>query len=106
MNQVYMKIYWPSSHSVFIDKKFLSYRIRIRGILESLKEWILTSFILVFLAAYFIPFNHLRVQDALLEAFHLLQEYAREHVLFCLIPAFFIAGAITVFISHASIIKY
>ena len=36
----------------------------------------------------------------------MLQEYAREHVLLCLIPAFFIAGAIAVFISQASVIKY
>ncbi|MEE4363292.1 MAG: permease [Desulfotignum sp.] len=33
-------------------------------------------------------------------------EYAREHVLTCLIPAFFIAGAIAVFVSQASILKY
>jgi len=36
----------------------------------------------------------------------LLQEFAREHVLLCLIPAFFIAGAISVFVSKASVIKY
>jgi hypothetical protein len=42
----------------------------------------------------------------LIEAFSLLQEYARKHVLFCLIPAFFIAGAISVFISQSSVIKY
>jgi len=36
----------------------------------------------------------------------MLQEYAREHVLLCLVPAFFIAGAIAVFVSQASVIKY
>jgi uncharacterized membrane protein YraQ (UPF0718 family) len=36
----------------------------------------------------------------------MLQEYAREHVLTCLIPAFFIAGAIAVFVSQASVLKY
>jgi uncharacterized membrane protein YraQ (UPF0718 family) len=36
----------------------------------------------------------------------MLQEYAREHVLTCLIPAFFIAGAISVFVSQTSILKY
>jgi uncharacterized protein len=41
-----------------------------------------------------------------MEAFYMLQEYAREHVLLCLVPAFFIAGAIAVFISQASVIKY
>ncbi len=36
----------------------------------------------------------------------MLKDYARDHVLFCLIPAFFIAGAITIFISKEAIIKY
>jgi uncharacterized membrane protein YraQ (UPF0718 family) len=61
--------------------------------------------LLVFLAAYYIPFTKLTVQNALMEAFLLLQEYARKHVIFCLIPAFFIAGAISVFISKESVIK-
>ncbi len=60
----------------------------------------------VFLAAYFIPFESPLVGGAIIEAFHLLQEYAREHVLFCLIPAFFIAGAIANFISQGAVIKY
>jgi len=66
---------------------------------------ILLLLILVFLAAYFIPFSRLNVQNALLEAFQMTQEYARQHVLLCLIPAFFIAGAISVFISKESVIK-
>jgi uncharacterized membrane protein YraQ (UPF0718 family) len=61
--------------------------------------------IFVFLAAYFIPFSRLNVQNALLEAFLMVQEYARRHVLLCLIPAFFIAGAISVFIRKESVIK-
>jgi len=61
--------------------------------------------VLVFLAAYFIPFTRLNVQNALMEAFLMVQEYARQHVLLCLIPAFFIAGAIAVFISKESVIK-
>ena len=60
----------------------------------------------VFLAAYYIPFGQERVQGAILEALAMLQEYAREHVLFCLVPAFFIAGGISVFISQASVMKY
>ncbi len=36
----------------------------------------------------------------------MLQEYAREHVLFCLVPAFFIAGAIGSFVSHDAVIRY
>jgi uncharacterized membrane protein YraQ (UPF0718 family) len=69
-------------------------------------RWILLIFVAVFLAAFFIPFDQLNVQRAVIEAFSLLQEYAREHVLLCLIPAFFIAGAISVFIKKASVIKY
>jgi len=60
----------------------------------------------VFLFAYFIPFSESTVRNALFEAFAMLQEYAREHVLLCLVPAFFIAGAIAIFVSQASVIKY
>jgi uncharacterized membrane protein YraQ (UPF0718 family) len=69
-------------------------------------KWIFTLFVLVFLAAYFTPFDQLRVQHGLTEAFLLLQDYAREHVLLCLLPAFFIAGAISVFIRQEAVIKY
>lgn len=72
-----------------------------------MKEWKKFALIVgVFLAAYFIPFSHPRVSSAILEAFYMLQEYAREHVLFCLVPALFIAGAISNFISQAAVIKY
>ncbi|MBA1334518.1 MAG: putative membrane protein, YraQ family [Firmicutes bacterium] len=60
----------------------------------------------VFLAAYFIPAADARVQGALIESFAMLHEYAREHVLLCLVPAFFIAGGISVFISQDSVMKY
>jgi len=60
----------------------------------------------VFLMAYFIPWSHPTIRQSGLEAFMMLQEYAREHVLTCLIPAFFIAGAIAVFVSQASVLKY
>jgi uncharacterized protein len=59
-----------------------------------------------FLAAFYIPWNHELIRQSGLEAFMMLQEYAREHVLTCLIPAFFIAGAIAVFVSQASVLKY
>ncbi|OIP89693.1 MAG: hypothetical protein AUK24_05925 [Syntrophaceae bacterium CG2_30_49_12] len=62
--------------------------------------------ILIFLAVYYLPWNHPIVRQSGLEAFMMLQEYARQHVLTCLIPAFFIAGAIAVFISQASVLKY
>ncbi len=60
----------------------------------------------VFLFAFLVPFSSATVRSAIMEAFFMLQEYAREHVLLCLVPAFFIAGAIAVFISQASVIKY
>jgi uncharacterized membrane protein YraQ (UPF0718 family) len=60
----------------------------------------------IFLVAYFIPLDSVRVQSAILASFSLLQEYAREHVLFCLIPAFFIAGAMQNFISSQSVMQY
>lgn len=62
--------------------------------------------ILIFSAAYFIPWADERIRQSGFEAFMMLQEYAREHVLTCLIPAFFIAGAIAVFVSQASVLKY
>ncbi len=62
--------------------------------------------VLTFLAAYAIPWANETVRQSGLEAFMMLQEYAREHVLTCLIPAFFIAGAIAVFVSQASVLKY
>jgi len=62
--------------------------------------------VLIFLACYFIPWSNSTIRQSGLEAFMMLQEYAREHVLACLIPAFFIAGAIAVFVSQASVLKY
>ncbi|MBR9976584.1 MAG: permease [Bacteroidetes bacterium] len=59
-----------------------------------------------FLAAWFMPVGTARFDNALLESFELLRWYAHEHVLLCLIPAFFIAGVIAVFVSQASVIKY
>lgn len=60
----------------------------------------------IFLAAFYLPLQSPRVQSAILEAFFMLQDYARNHVLTCLIPAFFIAGAIASFVSQASVLKY
>jgi len=71
---------------------------------SNLKRFLLL--LAVFLAAYFLPLDSSRVQGAFLEAFAMLHEYARAHVLFCLVPAFFIAGAIAVFVSQASVMKY
>ena len=60
----------------------------------------------VFATCYFVPWHHPILQQSWAEALMMLQGYAREHVLTCLIPAFFIAGAIAVFVSQASVLKY
>ena len=60
----------------------------------------------VFAAFFYLPVGWPRFDNAVLEALQLARWYAREHVLLCLIPAFFIAGAIAVFISQASVMKY
>jgi len=59
-----------------------------------------------FLFAYYMPVGNESFNKSVIEAFALAKWYAREHVLLCLIPAFFIAGVIAVFISQASVIKY
>jgi len=60
----------------------------------------------VFLFAYLVPFSSARVSAAVQESFLMLAEYARQHVLLCLVPAFFIAGAITVFLNQQAVIRY
>lgn len=60
----------------------------------------------IFLLAYFIPFDHPLVRQSGQEAFLMLSDYARAHVLLCLVPAFFIAGAITVFLNQQAVIRY
>ncbi len=60
----------------------------------------------VFAIAYFVPMSNPRMQSAILEAFTMLQDYAQKHVLTCLVPAFFIAGAIGVFVSQNAVLRY
>ncbi len=60
----------------------------------------------VFLGAYFLPIQHPRVQGAFLEGLYLLKDYARQHVLLCLVPAFFIAGAISHFVRQGAVMRY
>jgi hypothetical protein len=59
-----------------------------------------------FLFTYFIPIEKESFKGAILAAFDLAKWYAQEHVLLCLVPAFFIAGTIAVFVSQASVVKY
>ena len=60
----------------------------------------------VFISCYYLPVGSGRFDNAVIESLHLVKWYAQEHVLLCLIPAFFIAGAIAVFVSQASVLKY
>lgn len=60
----------------------------------------------IFAVCFYLPMNSARFTNAVLESLYLVKWYAREHVLLCLVPAFFIAGAIGVFISQASVMKY
>jgi uncharacterized membrane protein YraQ (UPF0718 family) len=60
----------------------------------------------IFVAAYCLPLGNPKVTNAIFEAFNLLQWYARQHVLGCVVPAMFIAGAIATFLSHASVMQY
>ena len=71
------------------------------------EEWkTLLGMVVVFLVCFFLPIGTPRFDNAIMEALQLVKWYAREHVLLCLVPAFFIAGAITIFISQASVMKY
>jgi len=60
----------------------------------------------VFLGCFYLPVGVTRFDNAITESLHLVKWYAREHVLLCLVPAFFIAGAISVFVSQGSVMKY
>ncbi len=62
--------------------------------------------IILFISAYFLPVEKPQLLNAVNESLVLLKWYAREHVLLCLVPAFFIAGVISVFISQSAVIKY
>jgi len=64
--------------------------------------WIAAAFAACFLLPVGVP----RFDNAVIEALSLVKWYAREHVLLCLVPAFFIAGGISVFVSQASVMKY
>jgi uncharacterized membrane protein YraQ (UPF0718 family) len=64
------------------------------------------SLIAVLSLLYFLPVGTPRFDGAVKESLELAKWYAREHVIFCLVPAFFIAGAIGAFISQNSVIRY
>lgn len=70
-------------------------------------EWKkLLGIVVIFLILFYLPIGTYRFDNAILESLHLAKWYAQEHVLLCLVPAFFIAGAISVFVSQNSVMKY
>ncbi len=68
--------------------------------------WALAAILGVFALVYFLPADTSSLPGSLSESLALTRWYAREHVLFCLVPAFFIAGAIAVFVSRGSVMRY
>ncbi len=70
-------------------------------------EWkIFAALVTIFLVAYALPLGDPKIQEAIQEAFRLLQWYARNHTLACVVPALFIAGAIITFLSKSSVMRY
>jgi uncharacterized protein len=75
--------------------------------METKKEVkILLWMIVVFLGIFFLPISNIQFKTAIDATLDLSKWYAREHVILCLLPAFLIAGVISVFVSQASVIKY
>lgn len=67
---------------------------------------ILFWIVAVFLFAFFMPIDSERFNTAIYATLDLTKWYAREHVILCLLPAFFIAGVIAVFVSQGAVMKY
>lgn len=75
--------------------------------METKKELkILFGIVAIFAAVFFMPLQSIRFTTAIDATLDLVQWYAREHVVLCLLPAFFIAGVIAVFVSQSSVLKY
>ncbi len=71
------------------------------------EEWKkMVAIIAGFLLCYYLPVESARFANAVNESLHLVKWYAEEHVVLCLLPAFFIAGAVGIFISQGAVIKY
>ncbi len=72
-----------------------------------MKQWkILLAFGCMFMIAYYLPLSNVKVTAAILEAFKMVQWYARNHTLACVVPALFIAGAIMTFLSKEAVLRH
>ena len=67
---------------------------------------IFTGLAVVFLLAYSLNFTDPKIKDAVMEAFYMLQWYARNHTLACVVPAMFIAGGIATFFSKEAVLRH
>lgn len=75
--------------------------------METKKELkILLWIVVIFTAVFFLPLSSERFMTAIEATLDLSKWYAQEHVVMCLLPAFFIAGVIAVFISQGAVLKY
>ncbi|MGM0567146.1 MAG: permease [Bacteroidota bacterium] len=75
--------------------------------MEKKREFkILAWIIAIFVFAYFLPVETARFREAVMAMFDLAKWYAQEHVILCLLPAFFIAGVIAIFVSQGAVMKY
>jgi len=71
------------------------------------KDYVLMFWIgLVFSIFYFVPSKSEWFNNSTVSGVNLLNEYAKQHVLTCLVPALFIAGAIAIFIQKEKVMKY
>jgi uncharacterized membrane protein YraQ (UPF0718 family) len=71
------------------------------------KEWtIFCGLVAIFLLAYFLKFTDPKIQNAIMEAFYMLQWYARYHTLACVVPAMFIAGGIATFLNKEAVLRH
>ncbi len=72
-----------------------------------MREWkIFAAFAGIFVVAYILPLSSPKVTAAILEAFKMLQWYARNHTLACVVPALFIAGGIITFLSKEAVLRH
>ncbi|WP_291544033.1 permease [Bacteroides sp.] len=62
--------------------------------------------VVIFAAVFFMPVGNETFMTAMAATLDLSKWYAQEHVVMCLLPAFFIAGVIAVFVSQGAVLKY
>ncbi len=85
----------------------MPYMVKDVNIMETKKELkILIWIAVVFTVAFFLPLDSERFNTAIYATMDLVKWYAREHIILCLLPAFFIAGVIAVFVSQGSVLEY